>query len=181
MSFDTLTPAWYVLHTRSRFENVVSEGLQKKAIEVFLPRITVASRRKDRKKMIRVPLFPGYLFVRSDLHPTRHLDILKTVGAVKLVGDKQGPISVQEETVQSLRIMVTVEGPISTGTLFSKGQRVLVINGPFAGVIGIFDRYRGSDRVVVFIEALGQFAAAEVDAGDVEPVPDLSSPGPRHR
>lgn len=175
MSIDTLTPAWYVLHTRSRFENVVNEGLQKKTIEVFLPRITVSSRRKDRKKMIRVPLFPGYLFVKSDLHPTHHLDILKTVGAVKLVGDNQGPISVPEETVASLRIMVAVDGPITTGSLFSKGQRVLVVNGPFAGVVGVFDRYRGQDRIVVFIEALGQYAAVEVDAADVEPVPQLRS------
>lgn len=174
-STDKLIPAWYVLHTRSHFENVVNEGLQKKSVEVFLPKITVPSRRKDRKKMIRVALFPGYLFVKSSLHPTHHLDILKTTGAVKLVGDKEGPISVPEETVQSLRIMVSVAGPIATGTLFSKGQRVLVVNGPFAGVTGVFDHYRGKDRIVVFIEALGQFAAVEVDAEDVEPVPAISS------
>lgn len=175
MSKDQLIPAWYVLHTRSRFENVVNEGLQKKSIEVFLPKITVPSRRKDRKKMIRVPLFPGYLFVKTDLHPTHHLDILKTIGAVKLVGDKEGPISVPEETMHSLRIMVSVDGPIATGTLYSKGQRVLVVYGPFAGVIGVFDHYRGKDRIVVYIEALGQFAAVEVDAGDVEPVPAISA------
>ncbi len=33
-----------------------------------------------------------------------------------------------------------------------------VVYGPFAGVIGTFVRYRGKGRVVVHIEALGQFA-----------------------
>lgn len=173
MSHDTLIPAWYVLHTKSRFENVVHEGLHKKSIDVFLPKITVPSRRKDRKKMIRVPLFPGYIFVKSNLHPNHHLDIVKTVGAVKLVGDQQGPISVSEETLQSLRIMVASDQPITTGSNFSKGQRVLVINGPFSGVIGIFDRYRGLDRIVVYIDALGQFAAVEVSVEDVEPLPPV--------
>ena len=88
MASDVLIPGWYVLHTKSRFENVVSELLLKKSIEVFLPKITVASRRKDRKKMIRVPLFPGYVFVKTDLAPDHHLDIVKTVGAVKLVGNQ---------------------------------------------------------------------------------------------
>jgi transcription termination/antitermination protein NusG len=175
MVFDKLVPAWYVLHTRSRFENVVGEGLLKKSIEVFLPKITIPSQRKDRRKMIRVPLFPGYVFVRSDLHPNHHLDIVKTVGAVKLVGDKQGPIPVPPKTIESLRIMVESQQPITTGTYFSKGDLVLVVNGPFAGVIGTFDHYRGADRIIVFIEALGQFAAVEVNAEDVERQPAVQA------
>ena len=175
MASDILIPSWYVLHTKSRFENVVNELLLKKSVEVFLPKITVASRRKDRKKMIRVPLFPGYVFVKTDLAPDHHLDIVKTVGAVKLVGNKQGPISVGEETVQSLRIMVATDEPITTGYQFHKGDRVVVINGPFVGVVGIFDRYQGQDRIVVHIEALSQFAAVEVNAEDVEKIPDISS------
>jgi transcription termination/antitermination protein NusG len=170
MPEDKLINAWYVLHTKSRFENVVSDGLSKKTIEVFLPKITVASRRKDRKKMIRMPLFPGYVFVRSNLRPDHHLEIVKTVGAVKLVGNTQGPVPVPDETIESLQIMVASQKPISTGNQFSQGDRVMVINGPFAGVIGIFDRYRGVDRVIVHIEALGQFAAVEVNTEDVEPV-----------
>ena len=168
-----LIPAWYVLHTKSRFENVVNDGLRKKSIDVFLPKVTVQSKRKDRKKMIRVPLFPGYIFVRSDLHPNRHLDILKTVGAVRLIGDHQGPISVADQTIESLQIMVNTEHPVGTGTAFKMGERVMVVNGPFSGVIGFFERYRGVDRIIVNIEALGQFASVEVDADDVEKIPDI--------
>jgi len=173
MASDKLIPAWYVLHTKSRTESVVHEQLQKKTVEVFLPKIIVPSRRKDRKKMIRVPLFPGYLFVHSDLHPHRHLEIVKTVGAVKLIGDKHGPISVPDETIASLQIMVATDQPIITGTFFTKGDRVVVVNGPFAGVIGIFERYQGLDRIIVFIEALGQFAAVEINAEDVERPPAI--------
>ena len=175
MTLKSLTPEWYVLHTKSRFENVVNDGLYKKSIDVFLPKITVASRRKDRKKMIRVPLFPGYIFVKSDLSPNHHLEIVKTVGAVKLVGTKQGPVSVPEETIESLKIMVNAEQAVSTGYHFQKGDRVMVIDGPFAGVIGTFERYGSEGRIVVYIEALGQFAAVEVDIDQVEKLPPLSS------
>jgi transcription elongation factor/antiterminator RfaH len=175
MTANRLIPSWYVLHTKSRFENVVCEGLDHKSIDVFLPRITVPSKRKDRKKMIRVPLFPGYLFVKTDLSPNHHLDIVKTVGAVKLVGNNLGPISVPDDTVASLKIMVAADHPVETGYAFNKGDRVLVVQGPFAGVTGVFDRYGGKGRIVVHIEALGQFAAVEVDVEDVEKVPSIMS------
>jgi transcription termination/antitermination protein NusG len=171
----TLQPAWYVLHTKSRFENVVNDALLKKAVEAFLPKITVASKRKDRKKMIQVPLFPGYVFVKSDLHPNHHLEVVQTAGAVKLVGNKSGPISVPDEAIASIKIMVASRHPVDTGYQFNKGDRVMVVNGPFIGVVGIFERYGSKGRIVVHIEALNQFAAVEVETEDVEKMPDIGS------
>ncbi len=171
-SYD-LTSAWYALHTKSRFENVVNEGLIKKSLEVFLPKIKVKSRRRDRKLMIQIPLFPGYIFVKTDLNPNEHIEILKTTGAVRLVGNRDGPVSITDDTIESLRIMVATEHPITTGSRFKKGDRVMVIEGAFAGVIGTFVRYRGQGRVIVHIEALGQFAAVDVSEDDVEKLPEI--------
>ena len=166
-------PAWYVLHTRSRFEQVVFEGLEKKSLETFLPKITVMSKRRDRRKKIRVPLFPGYVFIRSDLNVHERLEIVRTIGIVRLVGNKDGPVSVPDEAIDSLRIMVFGDNPVETGTRFRKGDRVMVVEGPFAGVVGAFVRYRGFGRVVVAIEALGQYAAVNVPEEHVEKLPDI--------
>jgi len=173
MAGDKLIPAWYALHTKSRFENVVNEGLSKKALDVFLPKITVQSRRRDRRKMIRVPLFPGYVFVRTDLNPYEHVEILKTTGAVRLIGSTRGPVPITDATIDSLKIMVATDEEVITGTRFKKGDRVMVVRGPFAGVTGVFSRYRGDGRVIVNIEALGQFAAVNVQADDVEKLPEI--------
>lgn len=161
-------PSWYVLHTRSRFENVVYEGLIKKSIEAFFPKVLVRSRRLDRKAMISVPLFPGYIFVKSDLAPSNQIEIVKTVGSVRLVGTRNGPIPVSGETIESLKIIVSGDNKVLTGTDFKKGDRVIVISGPLEGVIGTFVRYRGIGRVIVSIDALSQFASVEVDEEDVE-------------
>ena len=175
MKSDGLIRSWYVLHTKSRYENVVNEGLLKKSKEVFLPKITVRSKRRDRRMMIRVPLFPGYLFVKTDLNPYEHLEIVKTIGAVRLIGNKNQPVPVPDDAIESLRVMVAGDNPVATGTRFKKGDRVMVIYGPFAGVTGIFFRYRGKDRVVVKIEALGQWAGVEVNEDDVEKLPEILS------
>ncbi|PIP37678.1 MAG: transcriptional antiterminator [Desulfobacterales bacterium CG23_combo_of_CG06-09_8_20_14_all_52_9] len=171
MKHEALVRKWYVLHTKSRFENVVTEGLTKKSLEVFLPKIQVQSRRKDRKLLIRAPLFPGYVFVKTDLNPYQHLEIVKTVGAVRLIGNKTGPVPVMDETVTSLQIMVAGDHTILTGSRLKRGDRVMVVNGPFTGVTGIFIRYKSQGRVVVNIEALGQYAAVDVDQDDVEKIP----------
>lgn len=168
-------PSWYVLHTRSRFETVVNDGLTKKNLEAFLPKHQVKSKRRDRNAVIRVPLFPGYVFIKSDLNAVEHLSILKTVGVVRIIGNKDGPISVLPETIESLKIMVGGSNTIVTGRRFKKGDRIIVVNGPFTGVIGFFSRYKGRGRVVVNFEALGQYAGADVDEDDVEILPKMSS------
>jgi transcription termination/antitermination protein NusG len=168
-----LTRHWYVLHTRSRHESVVCDGLVKKSMEAFLPKIKVRSTRRDRKAMIHIPLFPGYLFIRTDLHPHSHIEIVKTAGVVRLIGSRQGPVPVPDETIESLKIMVASELPIGTGSRLQPGARVMVVQGPFAGVAGTFVRYRRQGRVLVNIEALGQYAGVDVDENDIEILPPI--------
>jgi transcription elongation factor/antiterminator RfaH len=166
---------WYVLHTKSRHEKVVNDLLLKKSVEAYLPMVTVRSKRRDRKVMIRVPLFPGYLFVKTDLHPNSHLEVVKTAGAVRLIGNKQGPVPVPDQTVESLQIMVDSNHPVTTGHHLKTGDNVIVIYGPFAGVAGTFVRYGAKGRVIVNIEALGQYAGVEVSEEDIEIIPKILS------
>ena len=154
---------------------MVSESLIKKSMEAFLPKVQVRSKRRDRKMMIRIPLFPGYLFVKTNLDPSEHIEIVKTVGVVRMVGNKDGPISVPQETVDSLKIMVKGDNAVVTGSRFRKGDRVIVVYGPFVGVVGTFVRYGGKGRVVVNIEALGQYAGVDVNEEDIEILPKILS------
>ncbi len=159
---------WYVLHTKSRSEKVVNDILMKKSQEVFLPTAHVRSKRKDRKVMLDLPLFPGYVFVRTNLYSENYLSILKTPGAVKLIVNKEGPVAVDTSIIESLRIMVKSGESILTGFQFEKGEKIMVMKGPFAGVSGIFSMYKGIGRVIVFIDILGQSASVEVDEEDIK-------------
>jgi transcription elongation factor/antiterminator RfaH len=175
MTHRKLQQLWYVLHTKSRHESVVNDGLARKSVEVYLPKITVPSKRRDRKKTIRVPLFPGYVFVKTDLHPHTHLEIVKVAGAVRFIGNKQGPLSIADETVESLKIMVESDYAVTTGINLKKGDSVLVVHGPLEGVMGTFVRYGGKGRIVVNVEALNQYAGVEVSEDDIEILPKILS------
>lgn len=168
---------WYALLTKSKFENVVHNAIQKKSIDVFLPKIKVPSKRKDRKLMIDIPLFPGYVFVQTTLEAEEHLRILKTVGAVRLLGYNDGPVPVPSDQIESLKIITNTSQEILTGSgaQLKKGQPVMVVRGPFAGVRGEFIRYKGKQRVIIKIDALAQFAGIEISHEDIERLPAILS------
>lgn len=172
----TLEKNWYALLTRSRFENVVTKMIEKKSIDVFLPKVKVKSKRIDRHKMINVPLFPGYLFVNISLDPREQLKVLKTVGAVRLLGSHQGPVLVPEAHIESLKIITGNGIKIITGNqgqVLEQGEPVMIVNGPMSGVKGEFMQYKGKGRVIIRIEALGQFAGVEIDEEDLEKLPPV--------
>jgi transcription antitermination factor NusG len=165
-----LTKQWYALLTRSRFENVVHDKIMQKSINVFLPKIKVKSQRKDRNKMLHVPLFPGYVFVNIPQTPQEQLRVLKTMGAVRLLGYKNGPVAIPDNHIESLKIITGSGLDIITGsgTNLARGDTVLVVHGPMTGATGEFIQYKGKGRVIIKIEALGQFAGVEIDEQDVE-------------
>jgi transcription antitermination factor NusG len=72
-----------------------------------------------------------------------------------------------------LKIIVQGNDSVTTGSRFKKGDRVIVVHGPFAGVVGTFLRHRGKGRVIVNIEALGQYAGVNVNEEDIELLPKI--------
>jgi transcription antitermination factor NusG len=155
---------WYALHARSRHEDVVFNGLKKKSIEAFLPKVQVMSRRKDRRKKIFVPLLPGYVFVHSDLNPYHYWDIIKTYGVVRIVGNQKEPIPVKDEEIASLQILHGTDHTVQNHTYMKKGDRIMIMEGPLKGLTGFYLRHKGaSDKVVVSIELLQRSLSVEIE------------------
>jgi len=162
---------WYAIHARSRHENVVYQGLEKKAIEVFLPKLQVMSRRKDRRKLILVPLLPGYVFVRSDLNPYHYWDIIKTYGVVRIVGTKGKPVPVKEEEILSLRRLDGTDRTVRNQAYMKKGNTIMIMEGPFKGLTGFYVKHKGkSDKVVVSVELLQRSLSVEIEDWAVEKI-----------
>jgi transcription antitermination factor NusG len=168
---------WFALLTRSNFEQVVFDQIVQKKMEVFLPKTKKISRRRDRKQIIDVPLFPGYLFVKASIDPACQLFILKTQGVVRFLGNHQGPIPVPDTQIHSLKILTAADTDLITGpcSRLAQGDPVMVMAGPFAGARGEFIQYKGKGRVIVKLPLLGRYAGVEIDEAQVEKIPDSLS------
>ncbi len=162
---------WFAIHTRSHFEQKVYDGLCGKAVEAFLPRIEVMSRRRDRRKKILVPMLPGYVFVRSALGAEEHLKILKTIGVVRLVGFKGRPVSASEEEISSLMILDGTDRTVHNRRYMKKGDRVMIMEGSLKGLIGFYLRHKGqTDKVVVSVDLLHRSLAVEIEDWALEKI-----------
>lgn len=162
---------WYAVHTSSRHEDKVHKRLEAKKIPVFLPKIEVWSRRKDRKKRIRIPLFSGYLFVHVELDKHIWLEVLKTPGVARIVGNQKEPIPIPDEQIESIRILLENDVLLTPIPYLQIDQRVKIVNGPLSGVEGILLKTdTKKNKLVVSVDLLKRSLCVELDTIDVEPV-----------
>jgi len=162
---------WYAIHSRSRHEDVVLNGLKKKLIEAFLPKMQVMSRRKDRRKTILVPILPGYVFVHSDLNLNQYWDIIKTYGVVRILGIQGKPVSVKDEEIASLKTLDGTDRTVRNQAYMKEGDRIMIMEGPLKGLTGFYLRHKGKvDKVVISIELLQRSLVVEVEDLIVEKI-----------
>jgi len=169
MIFDSLK--WYAVHTRSHFEQKVYDLLCGKSIETFLPKIQVMSRRKDRRKKILVPLLPGYIFVQYDQDPEIYWDVVKTVGVVRMVGFEGKPVPASDDEIQSLMILDGTDRTVHNQAYMKRGDKVMIMDGPLKGLVGLYVRHKGrTDKVVVNVELLNRSLAVEIEDWALEKI-----------
>lgn len=165
VSIDHHRPRWYVIHTRSRHEKRVSEQLQLKQVESFLPLYRSPRNWNGRNAEVDLPLFPGYVFVRIPL--AERLSVLTLGGVAGLVSFQGSPAPLPDVELERLRncLLVAKAEPIP---YFHAGNRVRIVSGTLAGLEGVILRQNGQARFVLSIDLIQRSVVVNVDACDLE-------------
>jgi transcription antitermination factor NusG len=159
---------WWALYTRHQHEKAVAEMLSAKDFEVFLPLYDSMRRWKDRKKLITLPLFPCYVFVRGGLN--RRLQVVTTPGVHTILFRGEQVAIIPESEIQAIRMAVEGDFRVEPHPFLKCGERVRVIRGSLEGVEGILVRKKNLYRLVLSVDMMAQSVAVEIEASDVEPV-----------
>lgn len=160
---------WYAIHTRSRHEKQVDLFLSERGIETFLPLIHTLSRRRDRKKYVDVPLFPGYMFVHADKESL--FDVKYTRGVTRIIGtDIDTPTPIPDKQILDIKLILEKDIQLDPFPYLKKGRKVMVKSGPLKGVEGVLVERKGHYKLVIRIDLLQKGAAAEVYISDIEPI-----------
>jgi transcription antitermination factor NusG len=165
------TPSWFVLWTQSHCERLVTDQLAAKGFEVFLPTIRTWSRQRGARKMISLPMFPGYSFIHHAVDRQSHVEILKTRGVVRILGDGWERLApVPDGDVEAIQRIVETDVPVFPHTYLREGQWVRIVDGPLRGVEGVLVQARPSKGLLVIsVELLRRSVAVEVDGTQVVP------------
>jgi transcription antitermination factor NusG len=150
---------------KTRVEKNVSRLLEPVSSEVFLPVHYQVRNWSDRRKVVEVPLFPGYVFCRID--PTKRLPVLQIPGVLKIVSDHNGPAAVKDAEIASLQRAVRSGLSCQPTRYLQTGEVVIIKNGPLLGMEGIFVEWKGKSNVILSVSLLQRSVAVEVERDSV--------------
>ena len=152
------TERWYAVCCKPRQEAIAEENLLRQGYHTYLPRIHNTRRRKGQWVNTIEPLFPRYIFIRID--PTLHntAPVRSTRGAIGLVRFGGQPAEVPEQVIDTIRQRADATSGIhhDSHPLFRAGEQIRLVDGPLAGMEGIFAEEDAEKRAVVLLELLGK-------------------------
>jgi transcription termination/antitermination protein NusG len=160
---------WHVVWTHSNCEDLVSGQLAAAGFHPFVPRVESWAPSKGSRRAVRVPLFPGYLFLNDALDKARHVDVRKARGVAAILGEGwERPAVVPEAEIEAIRTVVDARFPALLHPYLKEGRRVRIAAGPLAGVEGILVRVRPDKGLLVLsVDLLQRSVAVEVDCTQV--------------
>ena len=160
---------WYAVQTRPRHEKKIVAELQEKRIASYLPLLTQVHRWSDRRKVVQVPLFPGYVFVHEQLDLCVRVSILRVWGVLAFVGPQREAAAIPDSQIEDIRTLLTTKIPLTQYPFLKIGQRVRVRGGVLDGMEGILVT-NGQRRLVVSVEGIQRSLSITIEGYDVEPV-----------
>ncbi|MEE9186239.1 MAG: transcription termination/antitermination protein NusG [Candidatus Binatia bacterium] len=170
---------WYVVHTFSGFEHkakaaledrIKSLGKQDFFGDIIVPAEKVVELVKGKKKTSSRKFFPGYILAQMELNDETWHIVKGTPKVTGFVGGGLHPPSVSDEEIKEITRQME-EGAIKPRprVIFSAGENIKVVDGPFSDFNGVVDEVRpDKGKLRVLISIFGRATPVELDFVQVE-------------
>lgn len=174
-----MSKKWYVLHSLSGCENKVMASLKERAnflslqdslFRVLVPTEDVAEIKGGQKKVTARNLFPGYVFVEMDLNEKTWYLVKNTPGVSGFISSGGEPVPLEEKEAENiLRAVEEKRAKPMPKVVLEKGERVMVIEGPFANLSGVVEEANPEKgKVKVMVSIFGRSTPVEFEYWQVE-------------
>ncbi|MFZ2736598.1 MAG: transcription/translation regulatory transformer protein RfaH [Burkholderiaceae bacterium] len=151
--------AWYLVHTKSRQEETAITNLQRQNFSCYLPMIYLQKIRRGKSVIVEEPMFPSYVFVQLETSENSKgqswSPIRSTLGVRELVrfGGQAPKIDVDLVMALYAREQQQQADPHA---LFTAGDKVMVTDGPFAGLSAIYQTIDAERRSMILLSMLNK-------------------------
>jgi transcription antitermination factor NusG len=168
--------AWFAIQTVYKHEFRALRDLTAKGFTAYLPILRETRRWTDRTKVIEIPAFSGYLFLRHDSSLQSRSSVLNTFGVFRMLPDNHRPAAIADVEIDSLRRALNSNVTCAKCELPQPGTMVRVKSGVLVGVQGQIVRVNNKSRLVISVASISQAISMEVDVNEVEVFAELSLP-----
>ncbi|MDR0750874.1 MAG: UpxY family transcription antiterminator [Tannerellaceae bacterium] len=155
---------WYVLYTSPRAEKQVRDRIAARGTEVWLPLHQAPRVWSDRVKIVEVPLFNSYIFVRCKEHELHGL--LKVYGVSRIVFYNGRPAVIRQKEIDAVKDFLEQ----AANHTMLVGDEVKILSGSMKNVSGKVRKIK-KKYLFIYLEQMG--VTAQVDLCEVVPVKRL--------
>ena len=170
---------WFIVQSHSSFENKVAQQIKDEADkskvsdkieEIIVPTHDVTEVRRGKRVQRKKKYFPGYVLIKCEMND----DIYHMIKGLKKVsgflGSKGIPVPVSNQEIEKIlgQMKDGVAQPKSTID-YSIGEKVQVVDGPFASFSGLIEDIDEEKlRVKVSVSIFGRPTPVDLEFNQIE-------------
>ena len=172
---------WYIVQSHSSFENkvakIIKEEAEKSKIsekieEIIVPTHDITEVKRGKRVQRKKKYFPGFVLIKSEMNDNIY-NMIKNIKKVSgFLGSKGTPIPVSDSEIEKIlgQIKDGVAQPKS-GIEYAVGEKVQVIDGPFASFSGLVeDIDEDKSRVKVSVSIFGRPTPVDLEFNQIEKI-----------
>ena len=169
---------WYIVQTYSGFEkkvasvineNVKKNNLSDKIEEVFIPTHDVTEIKKGKRIQAKKKYFPGYILVKMDMNKELYHMVKNIKNVTGFLGSTGNPSPVSDKEVDKIMSQIRDGVVQEEGSLYDIGEKVKVIDGPFASFSGSVEEIdEDKRRMKVSVSIFGRATPVDLEFHQVE-------------
>lgn len=148
---------WHAVYVSSRTEKKISENLNNKGIEAYVPIVKTMRQWSDRKKMVELPLLNGYVFVK--INSLENDKVLQTKGIVNFVRSEGKIAVIRDIEIDRLKQLVELGYHLEANGIskhYKEGDKVRISSGVLKGIEGYVVGENENNQIDVLLESIGQ-------------------------
>ena len=151
-----MSKEWFIIQLKPNSHDLATKNLNRQGFETFLPLLDITLRKASRFVASTKPLFPGYMFISFDKTELKWHKINNTYGVSRLVTFNSRVKSLPSTFVENLMNQYDLSGKLRPPVKINKGQKVKILEGPFAHFIATVETYEDEQRIWVLMDLMGR-------------------------
>lgn len=147
---------WYVLYTAPRAEKQVRERILALGVECWLPLHRAPRAWSDRVKIVELPLFNSYIFVRCS--GLKLMELPRVYGVVRIVYYDGKPAVIRQKEIDAIQEFLDRASELA----LCPGEEVEILCGAMKHVSGKVKKIK-KNHLVLYLEQLGATVCVKLD------------------
>ncbi len=157
---------WLALYTKPKQEKKAKEQLDKLGIDNYLATLNKIKKWSDRLKQVEEVVLKSYIFIYAT--EKERLIALELPSIVRCLYERGRPALIPNWQIENLKIFLQNVENVFVDEIKLKGKKVIIKDGPFAGVIGTIQKSLNGCYLSVSLDFINRTFTAIVPEYSVE-------------